>query len=184
MLIFCVVNSERRRYEQCNQRDLEGENFECERLVDKDNLFRSFKLPPSSLDMTIPQYFRVCFFFFFPSPPHEAGNPQVSTCWEQRYLCWAFSAACPDLWTSPAQLWSILQPYCSSPFLAGNTAATAIKEGNAVVSWPLFSFAFPNFKNWILLMKYGFIFFFFAQPALLLAKSDISTSPCSGFFVN
>lgn len=78
MLIFCVVNSERRRYEQCNQRDLEGENFECERLVDKDNLFRSFKLPPSSLDMTIPQYFRVCFFFFFSfSPPWGREPPSI-----------------------------------------------------------------------------------------------------------
>lgn len=75
MLIFCVVNSERRRYEQCNQRDLEGENFECERLVDKDNLFRSFKLPPSSLDMTIPQYFRV-FFFFSLRPPMRQGTPK------------------------------------------------------------------------------------------------------------
>lgn len=82
LIFLCNKQWKTRKREQCNQRNLKGKNFECEGLVVKDNLFRSLKLPPSSLDMTIPQYFRVVFFFLPPQPPTWGREPPVSTCWE------------------------------------------------------------------------------------------------------
>lgn len=194
LIFLCNKQWKTRRCEQCNQRNLEGKNFEREGFVDKDNLFRSLKLPPSSLDMTEPQYFRVFCFVFFSSPPPSPnirqGTPSIHvlkmeiSLWDQLSLfcclSWPLDLTCPALVYPTSLPFTTLAggKHCCNYHKRRECCSVLISIFICTPQFQKLNFAD---KVWIYFL---FLFTYQPQSALLLGKPEISICLCSGFFVN